>query len=162
MRILSKDEATTVEWLYIPWRSYKILGTELASNGDETPLAIAAAVRVVEAMYSEGYAVVKLDGREVPPDSIDLDQVARLIVGVSGLAEITSGELHNELVNMLEGPPKVKIGQVWLGATGNRMVIREVKDGRARLSYEDDPGDETWEDCEDIRTAFTPIKKGGV
>jgi len=45
------------------------------------------------------------------------------------------------------------------------MVIREVKDGRARLSYEDDPGDETWEDCEDIRTAFTPVpaaQKGGV
>lgn len=49
----------------------------------------------------------------------------------------------------------VEVGQVWLGGTGNRLVIREVKDGRARLSYEDDPGDETWEDCEDVESAFT-------
>jgi len=52
----------------------------------------------------------------------------------------------------------VTVGQVWTGLTGNRMVIREVKDGRARLSYEDDPGDETWEDCEDIRSSFTLVR----
>lgn len=49
----------------------------------------------------------------------------------------------------------VEAGQVWLGGTGNRLVVREVKDGRARLSYEDDPGDETWEDVEDVESAFT-------
>jgi hypothetical protein len=49
----------------------------------------------------------------------------------------------------------VEVGQVWLGVTGDRFVVREVKDGRARLSYEDDPGDETWEDCEDVLSAFT-------
>lgn len=49
----------------------------------------------------------------------------------------------------------VEAGQVWLGSTGNRLVIREVKNGRARLSYEDDPGDETWEDVADVESAFT-------
>jgi hypothetical protein len=64
-------------------------------------------------------------------------------------------EIHAELANMLTGVPEVAAGQVWLGGTGNRMVVREVSDGRARLSYEDDPGDETWEDVEDIPLAFT-------
>lgn len=64
-------------------------------------------------------------------------------------------QAHTELVNVLMGVPEVEVGQVWTGLTGSRLMVQEVKGGRARLSYEDDPGDETWEDVEDIRTAFT-------
>jgi hypothetical protein len=125
-----------------------------ARNGD--PLSFALAVNFFESLYEQGYVIAKLDVGEVAPATIDLAQAARLVEGVSGLAEITNGGLHAELVNMLMDVPEVKAGQVWQGITGNRLVVREVTDGRARLSYEDDPGDETWEDVEDIRTAFTP------
>lgn len=107
----------------------------------------------IKTLYTEGYVIAKLE-EETAPASVDLDQARRLLEGVSGLAECTSGELHAELENMLTGVT-VEVGQVWTGITGNRMVIREVKDGRVRLSYEDDPGDETWEDCEDVLAAFT-------
>lgn len=167
MHILSKEEATKVErpergpwtWPYVATvaigDSIKVLGVTGAKavNGDHLPYAFA--INFFETLYAEGYVIAKLDTGEVPPATIDLDQVARLLKGVSGLAEITSGELHSELVNMLMGAPAVAVGQVWTGITGNRLVVREVKGGRARLSYKDNPGDETWEDVEDIRTAFT-------
>jgi hypothetical protein len=118
-------------------------------------LSLALAVNFFDSLYAGGYVIAKLDAGEVPPASVDLAQLHRLIEGVSGLAECTSGHWHAELSNMLTGVPEIEVGQVWLGSTGNRLVIREVKDGRARLSYEDDPGDEVWEDVEDIRMAFT-------
>lgn len=170
MRILTREEATHVEkpegWTPWTWPEpasvavsdcHRVLGVAGARSAEdhESPLSLALAVNFFETLYEQGYAIVKLDAGEVPPATVALAQAARLLEGVGGLAEITSGELHTELVNILMGVPEIEVGQVWTGITGNRLVVREVKDGRARLSYEDDPGDETWEDVEDIRTAFT-------
>jgi hypothetical protein len=170
MRILSKEEATKVERPegMTPWswpepafvavsdcfRVLGVLGAKSAEDG-ESPLSLALAVNFFETLYAAGYAIVKLDTSEVPPATIDLAQAARLIEGVSGLAEITSGSLHTELVNMLMGVPAVEVDQVWTGISGNRLVVREITHGRARLSYEDDPGSEIWEDVEDVRMSFT-------
>ena len=168
MRILSKEEATKVErpeglQPYVLPEPVNVAISACgpvsdhvygrARNGD--PLSFALAVNFFETLYAHGYVIAKLDTDEVAPATIDLTQAARLIEGVSGLAEITSGSLHVELTNLLTGAPAVEVDQVWTGITGNRLVVREVKDGRARLSYEDDPGDETWEDVEDVRMSFT-------
>lgn len=137
----------------------RILTQQEAGDAAAVLVRTVAAAPIVEALYANGYVIADLEEGEVPPATIDLAQAARLLEGVSGLTEITSGELHTELVNMLMGVPEVAVAQVWQGITGNRMVVREVKDGRARLSYEDDPGDEAWEDVEDIRMAFTPATR---
>jgi hypothetical protein len=170
MRILSKEEATKVERPegMTPWTwpepafvavsdCFKVLGVLGAKSAEdrESPLSLALAVNFFEALYAAGYVIAKLDADEVPPASIDLAQAARLLKGVSGLAECTSGHWHAELANMLTGTPQVEVDQVWLGITGNRLVVREITHGRARLSYEDDPGDETWEDVEDVQRSFT-------
>lgn len=170
MRILSKEEATKVErpegW--VPWKwpepafvavsdCHRVLGVAGARSAEdhESPLSLALAVNFFETLYDQGYVIAQLDAGEVAPATVDLAHAARVADGVAGLAEITSGSLHVELANLLMGVPSVEVGQVWTGITGNRLVVREIKDGRARLSYEDDPGDETWEDVEDVRTAFT-------
>ena len=168
MKILSREEATKVERPagYAPYVWPEPVNVAISNSGPVSdhvygrarngdPLSFALAVNFFDSLYEQGYVIAKLDTGEVAPATIDLAQAARFTEGVSGLAEITSGELHTELSNMLMGAPAVEVGQVWLGITGNRLVVREVKDGRARLSYEDDPGDEAWADVEDVRMSFT-------
>lgn len=48
----------------------------------------------------------------------------------------------------------IELGDRFVGSTGNVMVVREVRDGRLYLSYEDDPDDGGWEDVDDVVGVF--------
>jgi hypothetical protein len=95
----------------------------------------------------------RADGRE------NLQGATTLIVGGLGQAvESLADHLEDDVAaseTPQSGTPAVEVGQVWTGITGNRLVVREVTHGRARLSYESDPGDEAWEDVEDVQRSFT-------
>lgn len=50
------------------------------------------------------------------------------------------------------GVPQVRVGQVWAGITGNRMVVLEVKGSQCKLVYRPNPHKEEpiWEACHDV------------
>lgn len=106
------------------------------------------AVQALADQIMDGVPAAEGDGTTFLPTEVTVD-------GVRLYVEAANDGPPIDLVNTLMGVPEVGVGQVWLGISGNRLVVREVKNGRARLSYEDDPGDERWEDVADIRTAFT-------
>lgn len=45
--------------------------------------------------------------------------------------------------------PRVRVGQVYAGITGNRMVVNAVEGDQCELVYEDGSEDPWWESCHD-------------